>query len=117
MLKNANVIAIDRDALGVQGTLLCKTGTGQQVWVKPLADGSRAVALFNRASSATQITTTATAIGLPQARRYTRLNVWTNQTSTTRNTITARVQRDAVVLYRIKFTPRPRVCDVHDEAV
>jgi alpha-galactosidase len=101
MLKNANVIAIDQDSLGAQGTLLSQTSTGEQAWVKPLTGGARAVALFNRGSSAQQITTTATAIGLPKASRYSLLNVWTNQSSTTRGKISAIVQQDAVVLYRV----------------
>ena len=102
MLKNANVIAIDQDSSGVQGYLLSQNRTGQQVWVKPLADGSRAVALFNTASSAAQITTTARAVGMPNATRYTLLNVWTNQTSTTSYKITANVPSNTVVLYRVK---------------
>ena len=101
LLKNPRVIAIDQDSLGAQGWLLSQTSTGQQVWVKPLAGGARAVALFNRGSSAQQITTTGTAAGLPKASRYTLLNVWTNQTSTTNGEISALVQPDAAVLYRV----------------
>jgi alpha-galactosidase len=81
MLKNSQVIAIDQDSLGAQGRLLSQTSTEQQVWVKPLASGARAVALFNRGSTAAQVTTAATAVGLPRASHYTLLNVWTNQTS------------------------------------
>jgi alpha-galactosidase len=101
MLENANVIAIDQDPLGAQGWLVSQTSTGQQVWTKPLADGSRAVALFNRGSGRAQITTTASAVGLPSASQYTLLNLWTNKTTTTTSTISANVQSDAVVLYRI----------------
>ena len=101
MLENSQVIAIDQDPLGAQGWPLSQTNSGQQVWVKPLAGGARAVALFNRGSTAQQITTTATAIGLPQASHYTLLNVWTNQTSTTDGEISALVQPDAVVVYRV----------------
>ena len=105
MLKNPQVIAIDQDSLGVQGWLLSQTSTGQQVWVKPLASGARAVALFNRGSSAEQITTNASAVGLPTVSRYTLLNVWTNQTSTSKGKISAYVQPDAVVLYRVTADP------------
>jgi alpha-galactosidase len=100
MLKNAQVIAIDQDSLGAQGTLLTSSGSGQ-VWVKPLASGARAVALFNRGTSAQQITTSASAVGLPHAGHYTLVDLWTNQTTTTRNKITANVAADAVVLYRV----------------
>ncbi len=105
MLSNSQVIAIDQDPLGAQGWPLSQTSTGQQVWVKPLASGARAVALFNRASSAEQITTTASAVGLPRGSRYTLLNVWTNQTSTSKSKISASVQPDAVVLYRVTADP------------
>jgi alpha-galactosidase len=102
MLKNSQVIAIDQDSLGAQGYLVAGQGTTAQVWVKPLADGSRAVALFNTGSSSQRITTSASAVGLPSARRYHLLNLWTNQTSSTKGTITASVPADGVVLYRIR---------------
>jgi alpha-galactosidase len=105
MLKNPRVVAIDQDSLGAQGLLVSQTSTGQQVWVKHLASGVRAVALFNRGSSPQQITTSASAIGLPRVSRYTLLNAWTNQTSTSRDKISAFVQPDAVVLYRVTADP------------
>ena len=87
------------------GMAASQTSAGQQVWVKPLAGGARAVALFNRGSSAEQITTSASAVGLPRASRYTLLNVWTNQTSTSKSKISALVQPDAAVLYRVTADP------------
>jgi len=106
MLKNSNVIALDQDSSGAQGYPLSQPTSigqqsGQQVWVKPLAGGARAVALFNRGSSAAQITTSASAVGMPSASQYTLLDVWTRQTSTTTDTITATVPANAVVLYRV----------------
>ena len=105
MLKNPQVIAIDQDPLGAQGWLVSKTSTGQQAWVKPLAGGARAVALFNRGSGPQQITISASAVGLPAVSSYPLLNVWTNQTSTSRGRISAYVQPDAVVLYRVTADP------------
>jgi alpha-galactosidase len=101
MLENPQVIALDRDSLGAQGWLLSRTGARRQVWVKPLAGGARAVALFNRGSNAQRIATTATAAGVRNARHYALLNVWTNRTTTTHGTIRARVQPDDAVLYRV----------------
>ena len=43
ILLNKEVIAIDQDKLGVQGSRLGPL----QVWMKPLSDGSKAIALFN----------------------------------------------------------------------
>ena len=105
MLKNPRVIAIDQDSLGAQGSLVSQTSTGQQVWVKPLASGARAVALFNRGPSAQQITTSASAVGLPRASQYKLLNLWTNQASTSKGKISALVGPDAVVLYRVTADP------------
>jgi alpha-galactosidase len=50
ILLNPEVIAIDQDSLGVQGTLVAERAPELQVWVKPLKDGSRAVVLFNRSA-------------------------------------------------------------------
>ncbi|GAM18863.1 hypothetical protein SAMD00019534_020380 [Acytostelium subglobosum LB1] len=42
------VIAVNQDKLGTQGTLVKSLNQGdQQIWARPLADGSRAVVLFN----------------------------------------------------------------------
>jgi len=43
ILINKEVIAVDQDKLGIQGSRIGPP----QVWVKPLSDGSKAVALFN----------------------------------------------------------------------
>jgi alpha-galactosidase len=101
-VENTEVIAVDQDPAGVQGTLLSTSSSGNgQVWVKPLSDGSRAVALLNRGSSATFITTSAQAVGLPAASSYTLRNLWTHKTSSTGGTISAEVPGDGTVLLRV----------------
>jgi alpha-galactosidase len=100
MLKNPRVIAIDQDSLGAQGYLLSQSGSGQ-TWVKPLANGDRAVALLNTGSTTLQIATTAAAAGMGQAKQYKLWNLWTNKTTTTTGSISATVPSDAVVLYRV----------------
>jgi alpha-galactosidase len=99
-VENTEVIAVDQDPAGVQGTLLSTSGNGQ-VWVKPLSDGSRAVALLNRGSSASFITTSARAVGLPSASSYTLRNLWTHHASSTGGTISAEVPGDSTVLLRV----------------
>ncbi|MFN8580833.1 MAG: glycoside hydrolase family 27 protein [Gemmatimonadaceae bacterium] len=47
ILTNPEVIAIDQDRLGIGGHPIIDRGYGMQVWLKPLADGSKAVALLN----------------------------------------------------------------------
>ncbi|HEY4954425.1 MAG TPA: glycoside hydrolase family 27 protein [Gemmatimonadaceae bacterium] len=56
VLLNPEVIAVDQDSLGAQGILVWEPRPELQVWAKPLRDGSRAVALLNRSSSADTIT-------------------------------------------------------------
>jgi alpha-galactosidase len=99
-VQNTEVIAIDQDPGGVQGTLLSSSGNGE-VWVKPLIDGARAVALLNRGASATTIATSATAVGLPPAPSYALRNVWTHTTNSTAGSIGARVPGDSTVLLRV----------------
>lgn len=47
MLTNREVIAIDQDPAGHQGDRVSAEGP-LEIWAKPLADGSKAVGLFNR---------------------------------------------------------------------
>jgi hypothetical protein len=99
-VENSEAIAIDQDPGGVQGALLSTSGNGQ-AWVKPLANGSRAVALLNRGSSAVRIETSASAVGVPAAADYTVHNVWTHSNSATGGPIGAEVPGDSTVLLRI----------------
>jgi alpha-galactosidase len=55
ILTHDEVIAVNQDPLGVQGRRVWDRGP-QEVWVKPLADGSRAVILFNRGTEPSTIT-------------------------------------------------------------
>jgi alpha-galactosidase len=54
ILANAEAIAVDQDPLGMQGRKVWDEGP-REVWVKPLADGSRAVLLWNRGSEETKL--------------------------------------------------------------
>ena len=47
MLTNREVIAIDQDGLGKQADRVRAEGS-QEIWARPLADGSKAVGVFNR---------------------------------------------------------------------
>ena len=99
MLENPRVIAVDQDPLAVQGTPIARQGEGQ-VWVKPLADASSAVALLNRGPTALPIATTAVAVGLAPARRYFLEDLWTGAKTSTTGAISALVPPASVVLYR-----------------
>ncbi|MCG6920241.1 MAG: alpha-galactosidase [Acidobacteria bacterium] len=63
ILTNGEVVAVDQDPLGMQGRRVRDRGA-LEVWMKPLADGSRAVILFNRGTEAARITARWEDIGL-----------------------------------------------------
>ncbi len=64
ILLNKEVIAVDQDSLGAQGTIVQASPSELQVWMKPMKDGSRAVLLFNRASVATNVSADWTRVGI-----------------------------------------------------
>ena len=65
ILTNSEVIAVDQDSAGVQGTVVSDNGAGLQVWSKKLSgSGSRSVVLFNRSNSAANMTANWTNLGL-----------------------------------------------------
>ncbi|MGB8475657.1 MAG: glycoside hydrolase family 27 protein [Candidatus Acidiferrum sp.] len=49
LLTNKEVIAIDQDALGKAADRVYAEGT-QEIWARPMADGSKAIGIFNRFS-------------------------------------------------------------------
>jgi len=100
ILTNRNLIAVDQDPLGKQGTEVSATG-GLDVLAKPLANGDVAVALFNENSTPATITTTTTAIGKTGSSSYTLTDLWTGTTSTTTGTISATVPAHATTMYRV----------------
>lgn len=53
-LTNKEVIAVDQDARAIQGHRIEQNGD-QEIWIKPLAGGGRAVLLFNRGSKPARI--------------------------------------------------------------
>ncbi|NED83478.1 alpha-galactosidase [Streptomyces sp. SID11233] len=100
ILSNHEVIAVDQDPLGKQGTVL-SSDEGRWVVAKELRDGSRAVALFNETGSAQRISTTAAAAGLPRAAAYTMRDLWEHTDYNTAGDISATVPAHGTVLLRV----------------
>jgi len=75
ILLNKEVIAIDQDPAGIQGYKVRDDGD-QEVWVKPLANGDRAVALLNRGMTRVFMSVEAADVGLPKADRYQVRDLW-----------------------------------------
>jgi alpha-galactosidase len=99
ILKNANLIAINQDSLGLQATQISNDGT-RRVLAKRLANGDVAVALFNQGSGTTTISTTAAAIGKTGS-SFTLRDAWTGATSTSTGSISASVPGHGTVVYRV----------------
>ena len=81
VLTNADVLAIDQDPLVRQADRVRDDGDAE-VWAKPLADGSAAVALLNRGNSARSISATLGEAGLPAGTASYR-EVWSGATGQT----------------------------------
>lgn len=74
ILTNGDVIAVDQDPLGKQGTRVSQPGD-QEVWAKELTGGAKAVALFNRATDNAKVTVTWSNIGFSNTPAHAR-DLW-----------------------------------------
>jgi alpha-galactosidase len=101
ILSNAEIIAVDQDRLGVQAQVLFNLA-GKMVLGRPLADGDRAVALYNSTAAPATISIRAVQTGLPLAGAYRLNNLWTGETTQASNTISASVPPHATVMYRVR---------------
>ncbi|MFD9790535.1 NPCBM/NEW2 domain-containing protein [Streptomyces sp. NPDC059070] len=100
ILKNTEVIAVDQDPLGRQGTVVSDSG-GLVVMSKPLADGGRSVTLTNETSSTRTVSTTVKDIGIGGASSYALKDLWSKATSTTTGAIGAPVPAHGTVMFRV----------------
>ena len=101
ILLNKEVIAIDQDSLGQQGHRAAKDGTNE-VWVKPLASGGRAVLLFNRGDRPATIRATAEQLGWPPSLHARVRDLWAHgDLSRWSGSIEASVEPHGVAMYRV----------------
>jgi hypothetical protein len=98
LLKNANVLAVDQDAIDAKR--IVDDGT-TQVFAKKEANGDAIVGLFNTGDAAAAVSTTAAALGLPGSRQYRLTDLWSNATLQSGGGIGATVPPHGVVLYRV----------------
>jgi len=102
ILTNREVIAVDQDSLGVQGTLAQEDPPEHQVWVKPLRDGSRAVVLLNRSTTPDSITATWWRLRLPAGPALVR-DLWARaDVGTFKDKFTALVLPHGAVMVRVR---------------
>jgi alpha-galactosidase len=64
ILMNKELIAINQDALGVQGYVAKRYENNVEIWVKPLVNDEIAVGLYNRSDSPLDITLTLSELGI-----------------------------------------------------
>jgi alpha-galactosidase len=100
ILMNKAVIAIDQDALGVQGDRVSQSGD-LEVWSKPLSGGGVAVGLFNRGTSAAPMTLKLSDVGVKHAAHVSSL--WEGANPVVANDeVSASVPAHGVVLLRVE---------------
>ncbi len=100
ILTNSEVIAVDQDALGAQGHRAWQEGP-LEVWVKPLADGSKAVGLFNRGESTMPVTGKFEDLGVGDT--VVVRDLWAHKDlGTFKENFTAQVPSHGVVLIKVK---------------
>ncbi|WP_377268239.1 NPCBM/NEW2 domain-containing protein [Peterkaempfera sp. SMS 1(5)a] len=101
ILLNKDVIALDQDSLGKQAAVLSSDG-GRWVITKELANGDRAVALFNETNQPQHISTTAAALGLPAVKgAYQVRDLWQHADYQSRGTLAATVPAHGTILLRV----------------
>jgi alpha-galactosidase len=99
LLTNSEILAVDQDKKGEQGHRAWEEGP-LEIWVKPLADGSQAVGLFNRSESATKMTLEFKSIGAPASPKLRDL-LDHKDLGTMQNSFSVEVPTHGVVLVRV----------------
>ena len=100
ILTNRDVIAVDQDPLGVEGHRVWQAGP-IQIWVKALADGSRAVGIFNTGEPQEPVTVPFRDLGVEKSAMV--RDLWAGKDlRRLQNSFTTTVPPHAVVLLRVK---------------
>ena len=100
ILTHREVIAVDQDPLGVQGRRVAQEGP-LEVWMKPMADGGKAVGLFNRELGAAPVTVRFSDIGLGESSSV--RDLWTRKDlGVFRGSFTATVPSHGVMMLTVK---------------
>ena len=98
---NKEIIEIDQDKSGIQGDVVKEFNDGQlQIWSKPLADGSVALALFNRSDIDNEITVNFADLKL--AAKCKVRDIWNNKDFTNvKEKYTSKVKAHEAVILKI----------------
>jgi alpha-galactosidase len=102
ILLNKEVIAIDQDKAGIQGRRVAKDGD-REIWVKPLADGGKALLLFNRGTQTLRLRATSAHVGIAANAGAKVRDLWAHKDiGRWSGSIEAMVEPHGVVMYRIR---------------
>jgi alpha-galactosidase len=100
LLTNKEVIAVDQDRLGREGDRVWAEGP-KEIWAKPLADGAKAVGLFNRADTARPISLMLSMVGFGNG--ATLRDLWAGKdVEATGGVYTATVPAHGAVMLRVR---------------
>jgi alpha-galactosidase len=98
-LTNPEAIAIDQDSAGKQGRRIWQEGPAQ-AWLKPLADGSKAIAIFNTQTRPKIVTVSLSELGLPETIEA--RDLWQHKSPGTINQrLTVSIPRHGTVLLKV----------------
>jgi alpha-galactosidase len=78
ILNNREVIAVDQDALGIEGRRAVKSAD-TEIWVRPLVGGSQAVVLLNRSAEPRTIRLDWSALSLPDCLTVEVRDLWSGK--------------------------------------
>lgn len=100
LLTNREVLAVNQDPLGKPARRVRQSG-GCDIWRKPLADGTVAVALINRGSSGADVALRASDIGLLDTPKLVR-NLWAQEDQAEfTEQLARRVQPHETLLFKV----------------
>jgi len=100
ILTNREVIAVNQDPAGIQGHRVWEEGP-LEIWMKPLADGSKAVGLFNRDEHEMTMTLNFKDIGITRPAKV--RDLWAHKDlDTFKGNFTTSVPRHGVVMLRVE---------------
>jgi alpha-galactosidase len=101
ILTAPEVIAVNQDALGREGSRVWKQGD-LEVWSKQLGDGSRAVVLFNRGGASADVAVNWTDIGYPAHLSANVRDLWAlKDVGKFTGSYTAKVESHGVAMVRV----------------
>lgn len=101
ILLNREVIAVNQDKDGKQGKRMWQSGE-QEIWVRELAGGARAVGIFNRGTEPKEVTVRWADIGFSGQEVKSARDLWTHQDIKVQGDHTLTVPGHGVVFLRVK---------------